>query len=744
MPDCGTYYLIYSAVRQGKLKIVRRLINHYDVCRSPLCDEKRYNLLLEATKYNYTEIVKLLLTKCSVVNNTNINNTNATLHFAVEHNNIEVVRMLLNARANINAKNIDGMTPFHIAVERGNLEIIHYLLRYVPVNFGYKRKDGVCTPLQIAVERKHEEVIYLLLRYGSDINIPTDDGTTILYLAVKSGHPRIVESILKYNPDRNNDTNRNILSFAVGNLGSNNEIVELLLQYGFTVNYGDFNNNNNNYKLLLYHSIANGYLMIINESLKYVDVNMEMNGTTLLHIAIMYEQEKITELLINYGADVNAKDACGKTPLFNAIWFGNFNIFKLLLNKKADINNDPEYLIIALEQGYREIAEVLLQLNISIPITDKYGVPVLHLAALTPKMVEVAELLIKKGVDINAVTKYGVTTLHVATGVKNAKVVEVLLRHNVDVNLMDDNDTTPLHLSVLHGNSLITKMLLNKGANINAKRCNEYTALFIAVEEGHTKLVEILLKYGADVKSKIKYDRTPLLLAIQKKKLTVIETLLKFGANVNDRDLYGKTALHIACCIGQPDIIQILLEYGSDVDIIDKNGYTALDCVQNRSHVSNHSVKFNYEIFTKHLTIKLKTANLYVSQKILKFFNDHGMHDFQNKCEEEITWMKNEKIGNTRISYYDILTKCVRQLAMYARNEEIVQVLTLNAHETKCSVYGTMINKRFLRGKERREMLDQSNNFFHLIFNDYPKLHECTDKIVSYLNEKDLNVLRDL
>jgi hypothetical protein len=103
--------------------------------------------------------------------------------------------------------------------------------------------------------------------------------------------------------------------------------------------------------------------------------------------------------------------------------------------------------------------------------------------------------------------------------------------------------------------------------------------------------------------------------------------------------------------------------------------------------------------------------------------------------------MKSEKISNN-VSLHDILTKNISQLAIYARNENIVQVLKLDDYKTKFPVYAGIINSRFRKGVIRKELLEQGNRFFHSLFNRLPELpYDCTQKIFNYLSDKDLRFL---
>ncbi len=135
------------------------------------------------------------------------------------------------------------------------------------------------------------------------------------------------------------------------------------------------------------------------------DVNENVLSTPL-HAAALNGHKEIAELLIAKGADVDAKDALGNTPLYNTISF----------NAALD--------------GYKEIAELLIQNSADVNAQDKNGNTPLHEAA-TSGLKEVVELLIANGADVNAKKKFGRTPLH---GAATKGIAELLIAKGADVD----------------------------------------------------------------------------------------------------------------------------------------------------------------------------------------------------------------------------------------------------------------------------------------------------------------------
>ncbi|CAK9292326.1 unnamed protein product [Gordionus sp. m RMFG-2023] len=69
---------------------------------------------------------------------------------------------------------------------------------------------------------------------------------------------------------------------------------------------------------------------------KTIRINEELRGRQPLHYAADYGQAEIIKFLLNQGADINAKDSYGITPILAAIWEGHIPVVQLLLEKGAD------------------------------------------------------------------------------------------------------------------------------------------------------------------------------------------------------------------------------------------------------------------------------------------------------------------------------------------------------------------------------------------------------------------------
>ena len=168
--------------------------------------------------------------------------------------------------------------------------------------------------------------------------------------------------------------------------------------------------------------------------------------------------QKVKEA-IKHGADVNAKDNRG-WPLW--VYAKNKEVLDLLVKNGAKIpgfdvkkyNKGYTPLHLAAENGSKEVVKLLIKYGANVNAYGAVSVPVtatLHVFAprvikisKTPLHIavergykDIAELLIKHGADVNAKDRYGETPLHYAARVGRRDIAELLIKHGANVNAKD-------------------------------------------------------------------------------------------------------------------------------------------------------------------------------------------------------------------------------------------------------------------------------------------------------------------
>jgi ankyrin repeat protein len=220
-------------------------------------------------------------------------------------------------------------------------------------------------------------------------------------------------------------------------------------------------------------------------------------GATALMWAV--EDEAATKLLLDHGADANAISDVGRTPLMHAAGrHGAAPIVKLLLEhganpspKAARLNRDTTPLVEAASAGDPATIQLLLDHRADISTSGSVALAF----ALRAQCAECVELLAKR-MERNAVSRALLTAI---PPVADGRAVTLLLDRGADATIADGLGRTVLmRAAASEAVPLdVVKALIDRGADVNAKSSRGDTALAFARRQGATPLVDFLLKAGA-------------------------------------------------------------------------------------------------------------------------------------------------------------------------------------------------------------------------------------------------------
>jgi len=252
----------------------------------------------------------------------------------------------------------------------------------------------------------------------------------------------------------------------------------------------------------LYEAACSGDRSLLESAIKKgAGINaMGQGGYTALHWAAQKNQKQAATLLLDAGADVNARTGeNGWTPLHVAAMQSNKDVSKILVDRGADLdaknnNNRKTPLVVAQLNGDIDFAAFLLDAGAKLDSTHRGGQTPLHQAA-TQGDIAFAELLIKKGADVAAKDRPGWTPLFCATRWHRMQMIEWLISKGADVNAKSRAGQTPLHMACGIGMLDIVELLLAHGADIQARTNKGDTPLSVARK--NSDVVELLRKHGA-------------------------------------------------------------------------------------------------------------------------------------------------------------------------------------------------------------------------------------------------------
>jgi ankyrin repeat protein len=146
--------------------------------------------------------------------------------------------------------------------------------------------------------------------------------------------------------------------------------------------------------------------------------------------------------------------------------------------------------------GHQQMAEFLLSEGANINARDKLGYTPL-MFAIHGRKSEVAVWLVEKGARIDVKENNGYTALHNAAFAGLPDVVMALIQHGAELDAKAGRET-PLHLAAQEGHVQVARILLENGADAGGKSNGFWTPMSLASNQGHTEIVELLKEYGAE------------------------------------------------------------------------------------------------------------------------------------------------------------------------------------------------------------------------------------------------------
>jgi ankyrin repeat protein len=290
---------------------------------------------------------------------------------------------------------------------------------------------------------------------------------------------------------------------------------------------------------------------------------------------------RVKGLIVGDPRLVNATDEHRFTPLHWAAANGHLDVMVFLIDHGADANarNDSGMTPIHLAKGSRKDLLVFLVDHGADPRARSVeGWTALHAAAQAGHKDSV-EFLLARGGDVHARCDgpYG-TPLTMAASNGRREVAELLLARGADVNARSDDGDSPLHDAASRGHFDVVRLLLNRGADVNARSTSRIpaqaragnTPLHDAVAKGHEEVVGLLLARGADVGARSGRRMTPLHLAAGPERAGIVRRLLDRGAAGAAFGDDGLTPLHAIAAGGDVQSAELLLERGADVNVRSK------------------------------------------------------------------------------------------------------------------------------------------------------------------------------
>ncbi|KAJ5833328.1 Ankyrin repeat-containing protein [Penicillium riverlandense] len=499
IPDYENVYPIHlAAVRSEAL--FSRLVDH-GADLTVLTRASR-NVLHVAAITRQTGILSLALEKCSPGDRAKLVNQKSLagrtpLHDACRSGKYESVALLLQANADVMARDKNGLTPLHACAElpreqdlwdidlnkfKGPEMAILDSFRPDPKKSEQPQSfyGKVCNEVHNA---RVKGIIHLLLDHGADIAATDNVGGTPLDIAVDDEFSEMIT----------------VLAPLVDQAGKGRTPGRRFEEKYFTLN-------------------SEPIISILEEQLSEGDSVHRMG----LHLLQNREYECLEFLASK--ADMRKRDSDLTDPsvMTTLAWLGYPELFKTLGKTIQDpgwVNGGPgeePYLLAAAKRSSAnlDVIKVIVEVfEADVNVMSHEGA--LHILALATRWWQASaiEYLAQHGADLNLRNAEGETALHLAvrarkiwhTAYREKEIVQLLLRLGANPDVMDNNGRTPLALSAQ--NPEIFKIMVQHGADINF---GNYPVLYSAMESQNVDAVTFLLDSGLDCNKMIRVPNCPL------------------------------------------------------------------------------------------------------------------------------------------------------------------------------------------------------------------------------------------
>ncbi|KAK0113991.1 hypothetical protein ONS96_014837 [Cadophora gregata f. sp. sojae] len=556
-----------------------------------------------AAEKGFTGMITFLLDNKFIPHVNRANDLRTTpLHVAVRVGNCHTAKQLLEAGADVNAKDAEGFSPVHIAAShsggsRFSLIILRDLLETGKYEHIALTHTGQ-TALHVAVRLGTKDMISLLLETPENVNAKDHSWLTPLHYAIVRGDPEIIK-ILEAAGAKHVAPDSSAASLD-GEAFHDKEVVEPPPVFGANslllaaIKQRDLNlckraceegadlsfkfseckegkctpllcaidGHKNTGNGFFYHTTAIAEFLADQD----IDINAPSCISDMLptHLAAGRGSDAVIRKLLARGAKTKVRTL---EALHLAVIHGSIVAINVLLEHEESIEGGSKQRILNSQvssedavafKEYPEFAECKL-------LQEPYCGSAMHIAAYMGYD-DVLEFLIKEGAEIDSLNHFNHTPLMHAIWTDALKSIQVLLDAGASISHRDAFGRTPAYFALGNKNTMALRALQKRGADFsegeypNTWTTETYLSQALFLESW--PVVDFLLKLGHDPNRRSGlYAHTPLQVVLQTTDAVKVEAFVAEHAPAYDEngERYG-TLLAAACSQSSPSLVKKLLE----------------------------------------------------------------------------------------------------------------------------------------------------------------------------------------
>ncbi|XP_035516436.1 protein TANC2 isoform X1 [Morone saxatilis] len=372
--------------------------------------------------------------------------------------NIKVSRLLMLGGANVNYRTevLNNAPVLCVHSHLGYMDMVALLLEF-GASVDAPSESGL-TPLGYAAAGGHMAIVTALCRRRAKVDHLDKNSQCALVHAALRGHMEVVKFLIQ-------------CDWGMG--PQQQQSPQTQQQAAFTKSHA--------VQQALIAAASMGYTEIVSYLLDLPEKDEEeveraqinnfdtLWGETALTAASGRGKLEVCRLLLEQGAAVAQPNRRGIVPLFSAVRQGHWQIVDLLLTHGADVNLADKQgrtpLMMAASEGHLGTVEFLLAQGASLSLMDKEGLTALSWACLKGHL-PVVRCLVESGAATDHADKNGRTPLDLAAFYGDSEVVQFLVDHGAMIEHVDYSGMRPLDRAVGCRNTSVVVALLKKGAKI--------------------------------------------------------------------------------------------------------------------------------------------------------------------------------------------------------------------------------------------------------------------------------------